>query len=52
MGMPLGPIGSLHYFLLVIKELLANPVPVSYVDYLRSKVTLITGTVHAPAARG
>jgi hypothetical protein len=51
-AMPLGPIRSLHYFLPVIEELLANPVPASYVDYLRSKVTLRTTTVHALAARG
>ncbi len=30
---------SLHYFLPLIEELLAQPVPKSYVDYLRSKGT-------------
>lgn len=39
-AMPLGPIRSLHYFLPVIEELLAHPVPESYAHYLRSKVTL------------
>jgi hypothetical protein len=39
-AMPLGPICSLHYFLPVIEELLANPVSESYVAYLRTKVTL------------
>ena len=38
--MPLGPIRSLHYFMPVIEELLAHPVPESYLAYLRSKVTL------------
>ncbi len=37
---PLGPIRSLHYFLPVIEELLENPVPDSYLAYLRRKVTL------------
>jgi hypothetical protein len=37
-AMPLGPIRSLHYFLPVIEELLAHPVPESYLAYLRSKV--------------
>jgi hypothetical protein len=35
-AMPLGPIRSLHYFLPVIEELLATPVPQSYLAYLRS----------------
>jgi hypothetical protein len=39
-AMPLGPIRSLHYFLPVIEELLAQAVPESYLAYLRSKVTL------------
>jgi hypothetical protein len=39
-AMPLGPIRSLHYFLPVIEELLAQPVPDSYAAYLRSKVAL------------
>jgi hypothetical protein len=46
-ALPLGPIRSLHYFLPVIEELLANPVPTSYVAYLRSKVTLRPASSHA-----
>jgi hypothetical protein len=37
---PLGPIRSLHYFLPVIEELLENPLPPSYLDYLRCKIPL------------
>ena len=43
-AMPLGPIRSLHYFLPVIEELLAQPVPESYLAYLRSKVPLHPAT--------
>lgn len=39
-ALPLGPIRSLHYFLPVIEELLANPVPESYLAYLRRKLAL------------
>jgi len=39
-AMPLGPIRSLHYFMPVIEELLAQPVPESYLAYLRNKVPL------------
>ena len=46
-AIPLGPIRSLHYFLPVIEELLANPVPQSYGAYLRAKVTLRPTTDHA-----
>jgi hypothetical protein len=49
-ALPLGPIRSLHYFLPVIEELLANPVPTSYVAYLRSKVTLRPASSHASTA--
>jgi hypothetical protein len=38
-AMPLGPIRSLHYFLPLIEDLLTNPVPESYLAYLRTKVT-------------
>jgi hypothetical protein len=41
---PLGPIRSLHYFQPVIEELLAHPVPDSYLAYLRSKVLLHPAT--------
>ena len=51
-AMPLGPIRSLHYFLPVIEELLANPVPDSYLAYLRSKVTLRPATSGTPAKVG
>jgi len=49
-AMPLGPIRSLHYFLPVIEELLAQAVPEAYLAYLRSKVTLhpATGKTAAP----
>lgn len=43
-AMPLGPIRSLHYFLPLIEELLASPVPQSYLIYLRSKVPLQPAT--------
>jgi hypothetical protein len=35
---PLGLIRSLHYFLPVIEELLQNPLPDSYLPYLRRKL--------------
>ena len=35
-ALPLGPIRSLHYFMPVIDELLAHPVPESYLAYLRT----------------
>jgi len=44
-AMPLGPIRSLHYFLPVIEELLANPGPDSTVACLRSKVIPGSGFV-------
>jgi hypothetical protein len=37
---PLGPIRSLHYFLPVIEEVLQNPLPDSYLAYLRRTVVL------------
>ena len=43
-AMPLGLIRSLHYFLPVIEELLAQAVPESYLAYLRSKVPLHSAT--------
>jgi hypothetical protein len=39
---PLSPIRSLAYFFPVIQEILANPVPESYLDYLRSKIALFS----------
>lgn len=35
---PLNPVRSLHYFLPVIQELLDQPPPPSYFDYLRRKL--------------
>ena len=35
----LGPIRSLHYFLPVIEEIIRNPLPKGYLDYLRHKLT-------------
>jgi hypothetical protein len=49
-AMPLGRIRSLHYFVPVLEELLAQPVPESYVVYLRSKVQMHPAS-HAAAAR-
>jgi hypothetical protein len=37
---PLGPIRSLHYFLPVIEEILHNPLPDSYLAFLRRKVAI------------
>jgi len=51
-ALPLGPIRSLHYFLPVIQELLAQPVPPSYVAYLRSKVSLRPITANTPPPQG
>jgi hypothetical protein len=39
---PLSPIRSLAYFFPVIQEVLANPIPDNYLDYLRRKVELLT----------
>jgi hypothetical protein len=38
---PLSPIRSLAYFFLVIQELLDNPIPDDYREYLRRKVRLL-----------
>lgn len=40
---PLTPICSLAYFFPVIQELLENPIPDDYVEYLRRKVTSLSG---------
>jgi hypothetical protein len=50
-AIPLGPIRSLHYFLPLVEELLEQPVPKSYVDYLRSKVRIHPMLVNARTAR-
>jgi hypothetical protein len=51
-ALPLGPIRSLHYFSLVIEELLAHPLPHAYVAYLRSKVAMRPAAGHTPATLG
>jgi hypothetical protein len=51
-AMPLGPIRSLHYFVPVIEELLAQAVPASYLAYLRSKVILHPATGKTAATTG
>ena len=35
---PLGSIRSLHYFLPVIEEILSQPLPAGYLDYLKHKI--------------
>jgi hypothetical protein len=49
-AMPLGRIRSLHYFVPVFEELLAQPLPESYVAYLRRKLQMRPAT-HAAAAQ-
>src|SRR5208337_92223 len=51
-ALPLGPIRSLHYFLPVIEELLAQPVPESYLNYLRSRVPVHSATGKTTATTG
>ena len=51
-AMPLGPIRSLHYFMPVIEELLAQAVPESYLNYLRSKVPVHPATGKTVATTG
>jgi hypothetical protein len=51
-AMPLGPIRSLHYFMPVIEELLAQAVSESYLAYLRSKVTLHPASGKTAATTG
>jgi hypothetical protein len=46
---PLPPIRSLAYFLPVIDELLAHPVPDSYLEYLRLKLRRMAGEQISPA---
>ncbi len=38
---PLSPVRSLHYFLPVIGEVLAKPLPAGYPEYLKSKLKKI-----------
>jgi len=51
-AIPLGPIRSLHYFLPVIEELLADPVPGSYLTCLRSKVAMRPADTKTAATAG
>ena len=46
------PVRSLHYFLPLIEELLAQPVPESYLAYLRNKVTLQPATGNTATTTG
>jgi hypothetical protein len=41
---PLSPIRSLAYFFPVIQEVLANPIPENYLEYLRIKAALLSRT--------
>lgn len=45
---PLSPIRSLAYFHPVVEELLANPAPENYLEYLRLKLRHMTDTKTAP----
>jgi hypothetical protein len=40
-ALPLSPIRSFHYFVPVIEELLANPLPADYFKYLKQKLAKI-----------
>ena len=46
---PLSPIRSLAYFQPVLDELIANPPPDNYLEYLRLKLCRLTATKAAPA---
>jgi hypothetical protein len=35
---PLAPIRSMHYFIPVVEEILANPLDSGYIEYLKSKL--------------
>lgn len=45
---PLSPVRSLAYFQAVIEELLANPAPDNYLEYLRFKLRRITSQKSTP----
>jgi hypothetical protein len=40
-GPPVAPVRSLHYFVPVVEEVLANPLPAGYPEYLKSKLQKI-----------
>jgi hypothetical protein len=48
----LSPIRSLAYFMPVIEELLANPFPNDYLDYLRYKIRKLTAQIPQPDQTG
>jgi hypothetical protein len=39
----LAPVRSLHYYIPVIDEVLANPLPDGYIDYLKAKLRKVPG---------
>jgi hypothetical protein len=45
---PLAPIRSMHYFVPVIEEILANPLDAGYVAYLKSKIKHSHAAVFSP----
>ncbi len=45
---PLNPIRSLHYFLPLIQELLDQPLPPAYIQYLRLKLASLQPPVNFP----
>jgi len=48
---PLSPIRSLAYFLPVIDEVLEQPIPEGYIDYIRRKVELLSSREIKAACR-
>jgi hypothetical protein len=52
-AVPLAPVRSLHYFVPVIEELLATPLPDGYCDYLKRKLrTLYAAHNHTVTGTG
>ena len=47
----LGPVRSLYYFVPVVEELLANPLPAGYPEYLEWKLKKIQATHNATLAQ-
>ncbi len=45
---PLPPIATLHYFLPVLEELLANPLDAAYLDYLRGRLAALALNLMSP----
>jgi hypothetical protein len=43
-AVPLAPVRSLHYFVPVIEEVIANPLPPGYSEYLKVKLDKIQAT--------